>query len=90
MKEFKIKFANDVKGNGPDDFITFVSKGTTKIINESVLEELKTGKEIRIGVVVGHGMDASYSYGKNDLEPEYIETEVIIETKTRKFRQSKK
>ena len=90
MKEFKIKFANEVKGNGPDDFVTFVEKGETKIINESILEELKAGKEIRIGVCVGHGMDASYSYTKNDLEPEYIETEVVIEYKTRKFRQSKK
>ena len=90
MKEFKIKFANDIQGDGPDDFVTFVKKGETKVINESVLEELKAGKKIQIGVLAGHGMSSAYSYDKNDLEPEYIETEVIIEQRARRFRQSKK
>jgi len=90
MKEFKITFAKDIKGNGPDNFITFIKKGETKTVSEAVMSNLVAGEEIRAGLCIGHGMEGSYSYDKNDLEAEYTETEVIIETKTRKFRQAKK
>lgn len=89
MKEFAITFARDIKGNGADDFVTFIHKGLEMKINEQTLDRLIAGEKIRIGVTVGHGMEASYSYDKNDLEAEFTETEVTIETRTRKFRQSK-
>ena len=89
MKEFTITFAKDIKGNGADNFATFIYKGHRMKINEETLNKLIAGEKITKWVTIGHGMTGSYSYDKNDLEAEFIETEVIIETRTRRFRQSK-
>jgi len=90
MKEYKITFAKDIKGDGPDNFVTFAKKGDTENISESTLQKLLNGETITSAEITGHGMSAGYSYDKNDLEPDYLETEVIINYKNRRFRQSKK
>lgn len=90
MKEFTVTFAKDINGSGPDHFVTFVKKGEKKTVNEITFEKLHKGEKITVGQVTGHGMYSTYSYDKNDLEAEFVETQVIIQTQTRKFRQSKK
>lgn len=86
MREFTITFKNDVKGSGADNFITFVKAGETRKVNEVVFERIRSGLTITGSELVGHGMWASYSFTKKDLEKEVIETEVIINTKVRKLR----